>query len=168
MTPTPPKHSRRARIAARIGMVLTAMALALGITAGTTLADTLKYSGDFSWRATQVKRLANCASTHWYNGTQQAAGSTGDASTGSKLTACDGAGSDSYWDGVHLLAADTLTMDGRKVGYRSDASCPPSRGFQFIKCWYVGGKAKGNPVINVSIIATGLGGQDVAVDWYYL
>jgi hypothetical protein len=32
----------------------------------------------------------------------------------------------------------------------------------------VGGKTKGKPVINVSIIATGLGGQDVAVDWYYL
>ncbi|WP_307167186.1 hypothetical protein [Streptomyces rishiriensis] len=51
----------------------------------------------------------------------------GDASTGAKLTACDGAGSNSYWDGVHLLGADTLTMNGRKVGYRSDHSCPPKR-----------------------------------------
>ncbi|MEU6230371.1 hypothetical protein [Streptomyces sp. NPDC047042] len=149
-------------------MVLTAIALALGITAGTALAATPQYSGDFSWRATAVKRLANCASTHWYNGTQQAAASTGDASTGSKLTACDGAASDSYWDGMHLLAATALTINGRKVGYRSDQSCPTKRGFQYIKCWYVGGKTKGNPVITVSILSTGIGGQDVAVDWYYL
>ena len=44
----------------------------------------------------------------------------------------------------------------------------PSICFQFIKCWYVNGKAKGNPVITVSIISTGIGDQDVAVDWYYL
>ncbi|GAQ69166.1 hypothetical protein T45_00888 [Streptomyces turgidiscabies] len=149
-------------------MVLTAVALALGITAGTALAATPGYSGDFSWAQTKVRRLANCASTHWYNGTQQATGSTGDDSTGGKLTACDGAGSDSYWDGVHLLAADHLTINGRKVAYRSDQGCPSKRGFQFIKCWYVNGKSKGNPVITVSIISTGIGGQDVAVDWYYL
>lgn len=157
------------QLAARIGTVVTGVTLVLGITAGTALADPqVQWSGDFSWRATQVKRLANCASTHYYNGTQPAAGSTGDDSTGSKLTACDGAGSDSYWDGSHLLGADTQNINGKKVGYRSNQSCPKQRGSQYIKCWYVGGKTKGNPVITVSIIDSGYGGEDVAVDWYYL
>ncbi|MFJ1812345.1 MULTISPECIES: hypothetical protein [unclassified Streptomyces] len=167
MTPTISRRSHRAKTAARIGTVLTAVALALGITAGTALASTPRYTGDFSWRATQVKRLANCASTHWYNGTQP--NPIGDASTGAKLTACDGAASNSYWDGEHLLAgSENQNINGRRVSYRSDHSCPPKRGFQYIKCYYVGGKAKGNPVMTVSIISTGLGGQDVAVDWYYL
>jgi hypothetical protein len=169
MATTTSRRSLATKTAARVGTVMTSVALALGVTAGSALADPqVKWSGDFSWRATQVKRLANCASTHFYNGTQQAAGSTGDASTGSKLTACDGAGSDPEWDGFHLLAASVQTINGRKVGYRSDQGCPTKRGSQYIKCWYVGGKTKGNPVITVSILDTGYGGEDVAVDWYYL
>jgi hypothetical protein len=169
MATTTSGRSRAATIAARVGTVTTGVALTLGITAGTALAgDAVQWSGDFSWASTAMKRLANCASTHYYNGTQQAAGSTGDDSTGSKLTACNGAASESYWDGAHLLAADTQTINARRVGYRSDQSCPPKRGSQYIKCYYVNAKSKGNPVMTVSIIDTGYGGEDVAVDWYYL
>ncbi|WNM35765.1 hypothetical protein RKE30_38100 [Streptomyces sp. Li-HN-5-11] len=162
------QRSLAARTAARVGTVITAIALALGITAGTALAATPKWSGDFSWAQTKVRRLANCAATHWYNAVQQSAGATGDDSTGGKLTACDGAGSDPWWDGEHLLAADDLSIDARRVAYRSDQSCPKKRGFQYIKCWYVNGKQKGNPVMTVSVINWGPGGMAVAVDWYYL
>ncbi|WP_328781513.1 hypothetical protein OIE52_26870 [Streptomyces canus] len=167
MAPTTSRRSLATKTAARVGTVMTGVTLALGITAGTALAATPSWSGDFSWASTQVKRLANCASTHYYNGTQP--NPIGDDSTGDKLTACDGAASDSYWDGEHLLAgSESQDINGRRVSYRSDQSCPPKRGSQYIKCYYVNGKHKGNPVMTVSIINTGIGGQSVAVDWYYL
>lgn len=143
--------------AARLGTVAAAATVLVGFNAGMAHAA-MSYSGDFSWRATEVKRLANCAATDWYNNSR----------SGSQITGCDSAGSNSYWDSVHLSAATVHTINGRKVAYRSDQSCPPKRGFQFVKCWYVGSKAKGNPVITVSVISYGLGGMDTAVDWYYL
>ncbi|WNM35762.1 hypothetical protein RKE30_38080 [Streptomyces sp. Li-HN-5-11] len=156
MMQTASGRSKATTIAARIGTMLTAVALTLGISAGTALAATPRYSGDFSWRATEVKRLANCSATQWYN----------DSRVGSQITGCSG--SDSYWDSTHLVAASYLSIDARQVGYRADQSCPPKRGFQYVKCYYVGGKARGNPVMTVSIISYGSGGMDVAVDWYYL
>ncbi|MET7730400.1 hypothetical protein ABZT02_03440 [Streptomyces sp. NPDC005402] len=86
----------------------------------------------------------------------------------SAITDCNAAGSDSYWDGFHLAAASVHTIEGKKVAYRSDQSCPPKDGFQYVKCFYVGGKTKGNPVMTVAIESYGLGGQDVNVTWYYL
>ncbi|WP_371578248.1 hypothetical protein [Streptomyces sp. NBC_01314] len=78
-----------------------------------------------------VKRPANCASTHYCNGTRP--NPIGDDSTGAKPTACDGAASDSYWDGEHLLGgSESQDINGRRVSYRSDRSCPPKRGYQFI------------------------------------
>ncbi|KMS68806.1 hypothetical protein ACM01_37530 [Streptomyces viridochromogenes] len=118
----------------------------------------MSYGGDFSWRSTEVKRLANCAASDWSNNSR----------SGSQITGCGSAGSNSYWDSDHLVGASVHTINGRKVGYRSDQSCPPARGFKYLKCWYVGGKTKGNPVITVSVISYGSGGMDTAVDWYYL
>ncbi|MEU6228300.1 hypothetical protein [Streptomyces sp. NPDC047042] len=157
MTTAASTRPRVKKIAARLGTVAAAATVLVGVNAGMANAA-MQYSGDFSWRATAVKRLANCAASDWYNNSR----------SGAKITTCDGAGSSSYWDGLHLTAASVHTINGRKVAYRSDQSCPPKRGFQYVKCWYVGGKTKGNPVITVSILTNGSGGLDTAVDWYYL
>ncbi|GCB49597.1 hypothetical protein [Streptomyces sp. NL15-2K] len=150
------RTKRLKKTAARFGTVAAASGLLAAVGAGTASADTFTVSGDLSWRATEVKRLANCAGTAWYN----------DSKVGDAITGCSG--SDAKWDSVQLKAASLLTIDGRKVAYRSDQSCPPKRGFQYVKCYYVGGKTKGNPVITVSVISYGLGGMDLAVDWYYI
>ena len=72
------------------------------------------------------------------------------------------------YDDSLVVGVDTQNINARRVGYRSDQSCPPKRGSQYIKCYCVNAKSKGNPVMTVSIIDSGIGGEDVAVDWYYL
>ncbi|WP_200305634.1 hypothetical protein [Streptomyces adelaidensis] len=146
------------KAAARLGTVATAAVLLVGVNAGMVQAASMSWSGDFSWRVTEVKRLANCSATEWYN--------TGNS--GGQITDCNSAGSNSYWDGVRLHAADYHGIEGKKVAYRSDRSCPDKDGFQYVRCYYVGGKSKGNPVMTVAIESYGLGGQDVNVTWYYL
>lgn len=140
--------------------IVAAAATALLLTANTGVAHAagMTWSGDFSNRSTAMKRLANCAATAWYNNGQ----------SGGQITTCNNAATNSYWDRMHLGAASYHGIEGRRVAHRSDQSCPPKDGFQYVKCFYVNGKSKGNPVMTVAIESYGLGGQDVNVTWYYL
>lgn len=142
------------------GLLATAAALSLAVGGAAAAAHADGYftlKGDFSWRATEVKRLANCAASAWYNDSKEGAG----------LTDCNNAGSDSYWDGVHLSAAEYMEIDAERVPYQGGA-CPPKHGFAYIKCFYVGGGGKGNPVMTVSAVSYGNGGMTAEVSWYYL
>jgi len=152
------KTSRFKTLATRLGLVASTSALLIGASAGTAQAAGMTWSGDFSYRSTAMKRLANCAATAWYN----------DSQSGGAITSCNNASTNSWWDGMHLGAAGYHGIEGRKVAHRGDQSCPPKDGFQYVKCFYVGGKTKGNPVMTVAIESSGLGGQDVNVTWYYL
>ncbi|AGW42636.1 hypothetical protein O159_27450 [Leifsonia xyli subsp. cynodontis DSM 46306] len=128
-------------------------------TAGAAQAeDFYTTSGDFSWRSTGVERLANCAATQWYNNGQ----------VGSDITNCTSAGSDPYWDGVHLKAAEYVELIGERVPYRSDQNCPAMHGFAYVKCYYVGGRSHGNPVMTIAVESYGYGGITARVSWYYL
>ncbi|MEV0638784.1 hypothetical protein AB0I77_28355 [Streptomyces sp. NPDC050619] len=158
MTRTTSRRARSKTIATRLGTVAAATAFLAGITAGTASAAGMSWTGDFSSRGTEVKRLANCAATAWFNKSK----------VGDEITDCNSAGSNSYWDGFHLAEANEHKIEGKRVGYRSDQSCPPKDGFQYVKCFYVGGKAKGNPVMTVAVESYGYGGMDTNVTWYYL
>ncbi|MFC0626770.1 hypothetical protein [Kribbella deserti] len=145
-------------VALRAGLAVTAGTLLIAANTATAQAAGMTWSGDFSSRSTAMKRLANCAATAWYN----------DSKSGGAITGCNNASSNSYWDGMRLGAAGYHGIEGKRVAYRSDQSCPPKDGFQYVKCFYVGGKAKGHPVMTVAIESYGAGGQDVNVTWYYL
>ncbi|TDD51773.1 hypothetical protein E1263_29845 [Kribbella antibiotica] len=145
-------------IATRLGIAVTTGAVLVAANAGLAHAAGMSWSGDFSNRSTAMKRLANCAASDWYNNSR----------SGGQITTCNDAAGNSYWDGIHLAAADYHGIEGKRVAYRSDQSCPPKDGFQYVKCFYVNGKAKGHPVMTVAIESYGLGGQDVNVSWYYL
>ncbi|AAT90097.1 hypothetical protein ATY41_06125 [Leifsonia xyli subsp. xyli] len=137
---------------------ITTITLVAG-TAGAAHADeSYTTSGDFSWQSTSVKRLANCAASEWFNS----------GKSGGQIADCNNADSTSYWDGVHLAGADHLDMRGERVDYRSDQSCPAKHGFQYVKCYYVGGKSRGNIVMTVSIVSYGYGGLTARFSWYYL
>ncbi|CAD5991002.1 hypothetical protein [Agreia sp. COWG] len=45
--------------------------------------------------------------------------------------------------------------------------CPAKHGFQYVKCFYVDGGRKGNPVMTVAVESYGLGGMTAKVTWYY-
>ncbi|WP_372392243.1 hypothetical protein ACCQ05_19995 [Xanthomonas sp. NCPPB 3582] len=126
-----------------------------GVTAA--YADTLKVKGDLSYRATAVKRLANCAATSWYN----------DSKVGGEISGCNNADTDAYWDRMRLTAANEMVIVGERVGY-ANGQCPAKRGFQYVKCFYVGGRARGNPVMTVAVESYGAGGMTARVSWYYL
>ncbi len=137
-----------------------AVAAVLTLTLGgvtSAYADSFKVSGNLSYRSTEVKRLANCAAAHWYNKSE----------SGAKLTGCDNADKDAYWDAIHLSAATQMEIVGERVGYYKGA-CPPKRGYAYIKCYYVGGRVRGNPVMTVAVESSGLGGMTAHVTWYYL
>ncbi len=141
------------------GLLATAAAFTLGLGGAAAAAHAEEYftlKGDFSWRATEVKRLANCAASEWFDGKQ-----------GSDITDCNNAGSDPYWDGVHLSAAEYMEIDAERVPYQG-GGCPPKHGFAYIKCFYVDGGGKGNPVMTVSAVSYGNGGMTARVSWYYL
>lgn len=142
------------------GLLSTAAALTPvlgGAAAAAHADDDFKTEGDFSWRATEFKRLANCAATEWYN----------DGKEGGSITDCNNAGSDPYGDGVHLSAAEYMEIDAERVPYQGGA-CPPKHGFGYIKCFYVDGGVKGNPVMTVSAVSHGNGGMTARVSRYYL
>jgi len=136
---------------------VAACALVVG-TAESAQADVYETSGDFSWQSTRVERLADCAATEWFNNSR----------VGSQITDCSTAGSNRYWDGVHLAAADYLELIGERVPYQADQACPPAHGYAYIKCYYVGGKHRGNPVITIATESSGYGGITARVTWYYL
>lgn len=149
---------RLSRTMFRLLVASTAACALVLCTAEAAHADVYRTSGDFSWKATQVKRLADCAATEWYNNSR----------VGSQITDCNTAGSNPYWDGVHLGAADYLELIGEKLPYQGNQGCPPAHGFAYIKCYYVGGKHKGNPVITIATESYGYGGITARVTWYYL
>lgn len=137
-----------------------AVAAVLTLTLGgvtSAYADSFKVSGNLSYRSTEVKRLANCAATQWYNKSE----------SGGQINDCNNAGNDAYWDGVHLSAATEMEIIGERVGYYKGA-CPPKHGFAYVKCYYVDGRAKGHPVMTVAVESYGLGGMTARVTWYYL
>lgn len=138
-------------------MLVLAAVLTLSLGGVTSAyADTFKVSGDLSYRATAVKRLANCAATAWYN----------DSRVGGAINECNNADTDAKWDSVHLNAATYMEIIGERVGY-GNGQCPAQHGFQYVKCFYVAGRKKGNPVMTVSVVSYGLGGMTARVSWYY-
>jgi hypothetical protein len=138
-------------------LVAGTAALLLALTgAGAAQASGVSYSGNASYRATEMHRLANCAATRWYNESKQ----------GGAISDCTGAGSDPYWDGMHLSAATALEIRFTRVGYAGGA-CPRLSGFAYIKCFYVGGHGTGKPVMTVGAESYGSGGMVAAVTWYY-
>ncbi len=138
-------------------MLAVAAVLTLSLCGVTSAyAQAVRASGDFSYQATAVKRLANCAASAWYN----------DSRVGGAINECNNADTDAKWDSVHLNAATYMEITGERVGYGNGA-CPAQHGFQYIKCFYVAGRKKGNPVMTVSAVSYGSGGMTARVSWYY-
>ncbi|WP_158844035.1 hypothetical protein [Saccharothrix deserti] len=120
----------------------------------------LTFRGDFSWNSTAMKRYAVCAFVAYENNNE----------TGSRLTRCDGAGSNSKYDSLQGWAGNPTSnggvlIDAQRVGYQG-GKCPTMRGYAYIKCYYLGGK--GAPVMTVSASSNAnFAGGTALVSWYY-
>ena len=163
MTPTISTRSRAARITSRVSVMAAVLMVTLFGAASVAHAGTgLTYRGDFSWKSTEMNRLAVCAYVDGWLLHDE---------TGSQLTRCDGAAHDSKYDSLSgwaesLTANNGVLIEVKQIGYQGGA-CPSMLGFRYVKCYYLGGK--GSPVMTISESQNAnFAGGMALVSWYYL